>query len=165
MISNLNLNYFSSFEFLLLKPLMDHQQASIRPPSNHQRATPDNHRAILDYHWDPSNLHRATPGPPPSNPWTTAVPPPDHWRASARPQLELKLLCCLYILYWYFMLWMRIDFYRLVWLNEEKKKNICYIHMIENAEKYFKQKTYSWKIISLKSFSDIKYFMPKQTES
>jgi hypothetical protein len=50
-----------------------------------------------------------------------------------------------------YMFWIKIDFYRLIWLNKNIK-NICDFSYAPNTEKYFQWKIFFRKMTSLKSF-------------
>jgi len=49
------------------------------------------------------------------------------------------------------MLWIKIDFYKLIWLNENIK-NICDFSYAPNTGKCFQRKIFSWKMTSQKPF-------------
>jgi hypothetical protein len=49
------------------------------------------------------------------------------------------------------MFWIKINIYRLIWLNENMK-NICDFLYASNTEKYFQRKIFSRKMTSLKPF-------------
>jgi hypothetical protein len=55
-----------------------------------------------------------------------------------------------------YMFCIKINFYKLIWLNENIK-NICDFSYASNIEKYFRRKTFSWKMRR-------NHFTSKQTE-
>jgi hypothetical protein len=61
------------------------------------------------------------------------------------------------------MFWIKIDFYRLIWLNKNIK-NICDFPYVPNTEKWFRPKIFFKKMTFLKSFYDGNHFTSKQTE-
>jgi hypothetical protein len=73
--------------------------------------------------------------------------------------LVIFMLFCINI----FMLWIKIDFYNLIWLNESIK-NIYDFSYASNTEKCFRRKVFSWKMIFLKIFYNEKHFTSKQTK-
>jgi len=62
-----------------------------------------------------------------------------------------------------YMFWIKINFYRLIWLNENMK-NICDFLYAPNTKKCFRRKIFSKNMTSLKPFYDGNHFTSKQTK-
>jgi hypothetical protein len=78
---------------------------------------------------------------------------------SVNDRISLSMIFILFYINIY-MFWIKINFYRLIWLNENMK-NICDFLYVPNTEKCFRRKIFSKKMTSLKPFYDENHFTSK----